>query len=173
MGMMWLVSLAVVAVALGSLLYAMSAECPPHAYYLSKWVLIDLDWRGRMKRAHKGNYFIHVHDKIYFACQLLVAATAGFIHAFIASLVPFVAEECGVQLHAIVTARRGRGGKPDYGKEGLPYAYQPLQWVKFVEGGPHVIFSGGSWYNHCRFACWVGCFSFFMVNFLSKLSVAF
>jgi len=150
-----LLLMAYFAAVLGAFLYAMSAECPPHAYFPSKWVIIDLNWRNKMKQAHKGSYFLHVRDKIYFSCQLLVAAYAGFTHAFIAALVPFVAEECGVQLHSLVVARRGRAGKPDYVAEGFPYAYQPLKWVKVVDGGAHVLFSGGSWYNHCRFACWV------------------
>ena len=125
-----------------------------HAYRFGSWLLLDRGWRLRMKKAKCSSYWSHLFQKAHFAMQLLIAGTAGFTHAFIASLVPFVAEEVGSQLFALVSARRKRGGAPDFSAEGTPYAYQPRRWVIYVDPIAHVNFSGGSYTNHGRFACW-------------------
>jgi hypothetical protein len=132
---------------------AMLAPNPPFAYCPRKWTVFDSTWKERMEKID-GNYFYHVRDKLYFSCQLFVAGYAGFTHAFFASLVPFVAEEVGVELYNLNIARKSRGGKAQYSLEGFPYAYRPWQWVTLVDGAAHVIFSGGSYMNHMRFACW-------------------
>ena len=63
----------------------------------------------------------------------------GFCHGFVACLVPFVAEECGAELFAVVAARRARrGGRADFAAEGAPYAYRPTSWVLYVDAVKHV-----------------------------------
>jgi hypothetical protein len=100
---------------------------------------------------------------------MLVAAIAGFIHAFFASLCPFVAEEVGAELCVIAQhLKKSRDAYDDNQddkaalkttdkipqEQGWPYAFSPHRWIVYVDGATHVKFSGGSWSNHSRFACW-------------------
>eukprot|EP00657_Telonema_sp_P-1_P003748 TRINITY_DN18807_c0_g1_i1.p1 TRINITY_DN18807_c0_g1~~TRINITY_DN18807_c0_g1_i1.p1 ORF type:complete len:139 (-),score=48.96 TRINITY_DN18807_c0_g1_i1:37-453(-) len=92
---------------------------------------------------HSGGwYHTHVFNSLYLTLQLMVAGLAGFVHALFPMLLPFVAEEVGIQLHALVQARQKRSGSPDYASEGVPYAYQPSRWTIWVDGSSHVQFSG-------------------------------
>jgi hypothetical protein len=140
-------------VPLAALVAAARAPTPPHAYHFAAWLWWDPAWRQRLAAAHLS-YPRHLVCRAHLAGQLLVAGSVGFVHAFFAGLVPFVAEECGAQLFALVSARRLRGGRPDYVLEGRPYAYTPRRWIYAIDGKAHVAFSGGTWANHARFACW-------------------
>lgn len=124
-----------------------------HAYNFFSWLVWERDWRNRMERAQLS-YLSHVAARLHFAGQLLIAGSMGFIHAFFPCLVPFVAEESGAELYALVMARQARDGAPNYQAEGIPYAYQPSRWIYLIDWNEHVEFSGGSWSNHARFACW-------------------
>jgi len=115
---------------IAGLLSATLSPNPPHAYRFFDWEWVDHDWRNSLVVAATtttatrgvpgGNggssssssssywscYWRRAFERCHFACQLLIAGTAGFVHAFFASLVPFVAEEVGAELFALVTARR-------------------------------------------------------------------
>ena len=52
-----------------------------------------------------GGYYAHMLRTVHFATQLVIVGIVGFIHAFVASLVPFVAEEVGAEV--CVLARPG------------------------------------------------------------------
>jgi hypothetical protein len=113
---------------IAGLLSATLAPNPPHAYRFFDWEWVDRDWRKSLVAATTttatttrggGNggsssssssiwscYWRRAFERCHFALQLLIAGTAGFTHAFFASLVPFVAEEVGAELFALVTARR-------------------------------------------------------------------
>jgi len=144
---------AVAIVPIAALVQCARAPNPAYAYNFKAWLVWDRGWRGRMSRAQLS-YPGHVVNRLHLAGQLLVAGLVGYVHAAFAGLVPFVAEECGTQLHALVTARRARGGRADHAAEGTPYAYQPRKWIYAIDGKAHVSFSGGTWGNHARFACW-------------------
>lgn len=96
-------------------------------------------------------YLRHACHSLHFAGQLAVAAAAGFTHAFIAWLVPFAAEEIGTELGPLVLEKRATGLWPEVRAS---YAYSPQKWKLWLDGLEHVRFSGGSYVNHGRFACW-------------------
>lgn len=124
-------------------------------------------------------YFGHLLHTWVLALQLLVAAVAGFIHAGFACLCPFIAEEVGAEVCVIAShlqksrdafdddehdrksldtpcyhdgTQRPRDMVPQ--RQGWPYAFSPHRWILYVDGQKHVRFSGGSYSNHAKFACW-------------------
>jgi len=127
-----------------------------------------------------SSYMRHALDSVLLASQLMVAAIAGFTHAAFACMCPFVAEEVGAELCVIAQHLKkyrdayhedDRDDKaalatPVYHdgsarpsdkipqRQGWPYAFSPHRWIFYVDGSTHVKFSGGSYANHGRFACW-------------------
>lgn len=99
-----------------------------------------------------AGYLRHAWITLWFGGQLLVAGLAGFTHAFLAWLLPFVAEEVGTEVAPLIEAKRAAGGRWPTGEQA--YAYTPCRWVWCIDGLRHVRFSGGSYLNHGRFACW-------------------
>jgi len=126
-----------------------------------------------------SSYTLHLFHTWVLASQLLVAAVAGFVHAGFACLCPFIAEEVGAEVCVIAThlqlsrdafddddddqtilgtpcyhdgTKRSRDMVPQ--RQGWPYAFSPHRWILYVDGSRHVRFSGGSYWNHARFACW-------------------
>ena len=118
-----------------------------YAYSPSLWIFVE-----DVEIQHLCRYPHHLIHNLNLAVQCAIAGMAGFTHAFIAWLVPFVAEEVGTELATIIEAKRG---KHFYELNmGTPYAFRPHNWVWFLDGWKHVKFSGGSYTNHGRFACW-------------------
>lgn len=124
------------------------------AYTPSRWGKLLLSPRETTELLSESGYLAHLSAHLWMAAQLFVGGTAGFVHAFVAGLVPFAAEETLVQLCTIIEAKRA-GGLAALSQEQLrPYAFQPWRWVIYLDGLAHVKFSGGSYYNHGKFACW-------------------
>lgn len=99
----------------------------------------------------ESSWFTHATGTLAFALQCLVAATAGFCHAFFPSLLPFVAEEIGSELSVHLQSLK-EGGQ--VARPSCFYAFAPSRWMLLINGIEHVEFSGGSYWSHCRFACW-------------------
>ena len=152
-----------------------------YAYSPRSWELLHLTYMQDLERA--GGYYAHMLKTVHFATQLVIAGIVGFIHAFVASLVPFVAEEVGAEVCVLArhlqssrvscdgtsTEDRNALSTPYYHdgtkrsantsstfleNQGTPYAFSPHRWIWVVDGKAHVKFSGGSYSNHGRFACW-------------------
>lgn len=131
----------------------------PIAYSPQQWSPLWLSYTQTMQHlkeeageASWAGYWWHMGLSLWFAFQLLIAGCAGYTHAFIAWLFPFVAEEVGVELAPLIDAKRAAGGKWPVAERA--YAYQPRRWTYYIDGWNHVTFSGGSYVNHGRFACW-------------------
>jgi hypothetical protein len=75
----------------------------------------------------------------------------GYLHAFFASLTPFAAEEIGVEVSIVVEEYRKSKQWPQIKNA---YAFRLSEWLWYINGTEHVKFSGGSYVNHGRFACW-------------------
>merc|ERR1711865_292459 len=118
--------------------------------------------QDHLARSSKGGtYLRHCSDSLQFASQMMVAAILGFTHAFFASLFPFVAEEVGAELCVLAQhlkasrdAHDDKAAPKSIDEQGWPYAFSPHRWIFYVDGSTHVKFSGGSYANHGRFACW-------------------
>ena len=142
------------------------------AYSPQRWEL-HCDSAEHLAASSGGSYSRHFVETVLFSFQLVIAGIAGFTHAFVACLVPFVAEEVGSEVcligqHLQAVRRAYDNDKVDDAQEkkvldettdsaqrlGIPYAFSPQRWIWVVDGQAHVKFSGGSYTNHCRFACW-------------------
>lgn len=128
------------------------------AYDPRRWskVVLSLDEATALLGGSDGfcvsSYVQHVSIVLWMTLQLVIATVAGFTHAFFAWCVPFAAEEIIQELATIVELKRSGGVSAL--KEARPYAFQPWRWVLFIDGLAHVKFSGGSYYNHGKFAAW-------------------
>ena len=108
-----------------------------------------------------GGYGRHFLETVLFSTQLLMAGNVGYVHAFLPSLVPFVAEEIGIEVCVLAQHLQAVHGAFDNPASEIPprqirksYAFAPHRWIWCINGSEHVMFSGGSYAKHCRFACW-------------------
>uniref|UniRef100_A0A6U4KVQ2 Uncharacterized protein n=1 Tax=Phaeomonas parva TaxID=124430 RepID=A0A6U4KVQ2_9STRA len=131
----------------------MASSPPPRAfaYAPGEWQLFCDP--AQLLRREDASYLRHVYQTLRFSLMQFVGGSAGFTHGFVAWLVPFAAEEISVELCAVVEEKREKGYWPA-GKENKHCAFSPGRWVWFLNGWEHVKFSGGSYLNHGRFACW-------------------
>eukprot|EP00440_Ansanella_granifera_P011028 gb/GFBE01011961.1/.p1 GENE.gb/GFBE01011961.1/~~gb/GFBE01011961.1/.p1 ORF type:complete len:232 (+),score=46.88 gb/GFBE01011961.1/:1-696(+) len=121
------------------------------AYSPGKWT-----WQVPAKdhlTQEQASYVEHAGHTLRFAFMAFIAGTAGFMHAFFAWCTPFVAEEVGVELCTYIEEKRAQEkGWPQF--MGQFYALSPKRWLWYIDGIEHVRFSGGSYANHGKFACW-------------------
>ena len=69
------------------------------AYSPKNWQLTCPDCAAHLKAS--GGYARHFVETVLFSLQLVVAGVIGYTHAFLPSMVPFVAEEVGAELRTI------------------------------------------------------------------------
>mmetsp|Transcript_2295 Transcript_2295/g.4169 ORF Transcript_2295/g.4169 Transcript_2295/m.4169 type:complete len:232 (-) Transcript_2295:60-755(-) len=121
------------------------------AYSPGNWTWFT-DGKEHLKKEN-CSYLVHAYHTLRFSLMAFVAGSAGFAHAFVAWATPFVAEEVGVELCTYIEEKRAQEkGWPEF--MGSFYALSPSRWLWYIDGLEHVKFSGGSYKNHGKFACW-------------------
>ena len=108
------------------------------AYSPKNWQLTCLDCAVHLKAS--GGYARHFVETVLFSLQLVVAGVVGYTHAFLPSMVPFVAEEVGAELCTIPEHLQSarRSAKKKATSVGRPYAFSFRRWIWKIDGKAHV-----------------------------------